>query len=210
MLEKNPQTGWFWDSGYHLCAICPYQRSVACNTSISHIFSNKFFLQLWPRFAIIPICKHPLLWSKQRTICSSKYRFRKGRIRHKGHTKAVTKWLQPNNAGGSACKRRNGMCEKAESLLPLQLKKHCADMKNGNGINIIHSARFLKSFKRLGWSLRQKATKRDIIFRKNPFDPRLGAHKLHGQFVGFWAYSVDHHYRVIFTFRTHTLLFTTI
>ncbi len=74
-------------------------------------------------------------------------------------------------------------------------------MPNGNGIKIIHSARFLKSLKRLPKSLKEKVVEHDAIFRKNPFDSRLEAHKLHGRFKGFWAYSVDYHYRVIFIFE---------
>ena len=73
-------------------------------------------------------------------------------------------------------------------------------MINGNGIRIIHTARFLKSFKRLPKSIQEKAFGRDIIFRKNPFDPRLDTHKLHGRFKDYWAYSVDYHCRVIFIF----------
>lgn len=39
------------------------------------------------------------------------------------------------------------------------------------------------------------------MFRKNPFDPRLDTHKLSGRWQGYWAYSVDYKYRVIFVFR---------
>ena len=73
-------------------------------------------------------------------------------------------------------------------------------MTNSNGIKIIHTARFLKSFKRLPKLIQEKAFERDIIFRKNQFDSRLDTHKLHGRFKDYWAYSVDYHYRVIFIF----------
>ena len=74
-------------------------------------------------------------------------------------------------------------------------------MKSDNGIRIIHTARFLKSAKQLPPSIRKKLTERDICFRTDFFDPRLTTHKLHGRFKGFWAYSVDFRYRVIFIFR---------
>ena len=74
-------------------------------------------------------------------------------------------------------------------------------MKNANGIKIIHTARFLKSLKRLPKPIREKTEEGDRIFRKNPSDPALNTHKLHGRFKKFWAYSVDHSNRVIFIFR---------
>lgn len=82
-------------------------------------------------------------------------------------------------------------------------------MKNGNGIiKIVNSARFLKSFKRLSQSIQKKADERDRIFKENPFDSRLATHKLHGRFAGFWAYSVDYRYRVIFVFDdSHTVIY---
>ncbi|MDZ4299899.1 MAG: hypothetical protein U1A26_03180 [Candidatus Sungbacteria bacterium] len=42
---------------------------------------------------------------------------------------------------------------------------------------------------------------RDVLFRKNPFDPLLHTHKLHGPLSDFYAYSVDHNYRIIFSFQ---------
>ena len=82
-------------------------------------------------------------------------------------------------------------------------------MKNGSGmIKITSSARFLKSLKRLPQPIQEKADERHRIFKKNPFDFRLATHKLHGRFTGFWAYSVDYHYRVIFVFEnTHTVTY---
>ena len=74
-------------------------------------------------------------------------------------------------------------------------------MTSDNGIRVSKTARFLKSLKRLPRSVQQKGEERDGIFRKNPFDSRLDTHKLHGRFQGFWAYSVDYHYRVIFIFE---------
>ena len=76
-------------------------------------------------------------------------------------------------------------------------------MKSSNGIKIAvyHTARFLKSLKRLGQFTQKKAEERNGIFKKDPFDSRLDTHKLHGRFQGFWAYSVDYHYRVVFVFK---------
>ena len=81
-------------------------------------------------------------------------------------------------------------------------------MTSNNGIKVVHAARFLKSLKRLPWRIQEKIAERHDIFTQNPFDPRLDTHKLHGRFKEFWAYSVDHRYRVIFIFKNpHTVIY---
>ena len=79
-------------------------------------------------------------------------------------------------------------------------------MPNSNGIKIRYSARFLKSAKRLEKQLVKKIKERDSIFRQNPFDSKLDTHKLRGRWEGYWAYSVDFHYRVIFVFEDTKLV----
>ena len=74
-------------------------------------------------------------------------------------------------------------------------------MTKNNGVNVIFSARFLRSAKRLPAEIQKKLEKRSALFKNNPFDPQLGTHKLHGELQGFWAYSVDYHYRVVFVFN---------
>ncbi len=36
------------------------------------------------------------------------------------------------------------------------------------------------------------------IFTKDPFDPRLKTHKLHGKFDGYFSFSINNKYRIIF------------
>ena len=79
-------------------------------------------------------------------------------------------------------------------------------MKKNNGIKIVQSARFLKAAKRLPTSILKKFELRESIFRTDPFDPQLRTHKLHGPLDGFYAYSVDNHYRVIFSFYDSTTI----
>ena len=71
--------------------------------------------------------------------------------------------------------------------------------KNG-GVKIIRTARFLKSARRLPKPIIKKAEAQELIFRENPLDQRLRTHKLHGALDGFYAYSVDYRYRIIFRF----------
>jgi len=81
-------------------------------------------------------------------------------------------------------------------------------MPNENGIKILRTARFLKSVNRLPSKIQKKLIAREVRFRKSPFAPQLHTHKLHGRFQGYWAYSVDFHYRVIFIFEDeHTVTY---
>ena len=71
-------------------------------------------------------------------------------------------------------------------------------------IKQIHfSSRFFKSFSKLPASIQALAKEKDAWFRANPFDPRLRTHKLKGELLGAWAYSVNQSYRVLFRFFSH-------
>lgn len=68
-------------------------------------------------------------------------------------------------------------------------------------INKIHyTSRFIKDFKNLSKEKQRLATKKEEIFRKNCFDPRLKTHKLTGQLKNYWAFSITHSDRVLFRF----------
>jgi addiction module RelE/StbE family toxin len=73
-------------------------------------------------------------------------------------------------------------------------------MQNDRIKQIHFSPHFFKSFHKLHKSIQDIAKKKDEIFRKNPFDPRLHTHKLKGEFSGAWSYSVNYSYRVLFRF----------
>jgi mRNA-degrading endonuclease YafQ of YafQ-DinJ toxin-antitoxin module len=45
-----------------------------------------------------------------------------------------------------------------------------------------------------------------VLFQIDPFSPQLRTHKLHGDFEGFWAFSVDYKNRVIFEFQGDDLV----
>jgi len=54
--------------------------------------------------------------------------------------------------------------------------------------------------------IKQSVIKKGAIFQKNPFDPLLKTHKLHGKFNGFWAFSVGYDIRIIFEFRDKKII----
>jgi len=64
-------------------------------------------------------------------------------------------------------------------------------------MKIYYSSKFARTYKNLPLTIKRKAEKQEKIFRKNPFDSRLKIHKLSGALKDFWAFSVDHKYRII-------------
>lgn len=68
------------------------------------------------------------------------------------------------------------------------------------GITIHITGRFQKSYRRLPKGIQAEARRKEIVFRQNPFDPRLKTHKLHGAEREAWAFSITHCYRIKFLF----------
>lgn len=78
-------------------------------------------------------------------------------------------------------------------------------------MKIIFSAKFKRRYKKLPKHIRQSVIKKGILFQKNPFNPSLKTHKLHGRFNSFWAFSVNYDTRIIFEFKNKkTILLHTI
>lgn len=68
------------------------------------------------------------------------------------------------------------------------------------GITIRITSRFEKSYRKLPKRIQTEAKRKEIIFRHDPFDPRLRTHKLHGIEKEAWAFSVTRSYRIKFLF----------
>ena len=62
------------------------------------------------------------------------------------------------------------------------------------------SSKFRKSYKKLPKSVREKAKEREQFFRANPFDSRLGTHKLHGKYKDYWSFTIINQYRIMLAF----------
>jgi len=65
-------------------------------------------------------------------------------------------------------------------------------------MEIIYSSRFARDYKKLPLNIKRLAEKKELIFRKNPFDSRLKTHKLKGALSGFFSFSINQKYRIIF------------
>ncbi len=73
-------------------------------------------------------------------------------------------------------------------------------------MEIAYSPRFRKQFKKLPKEVKEKALICEKLFRRNPFDPKLKTHKLHGTMKEYWAFSISYGYRIGFTFITGDLV----
>ena len=60
--------------------------------------------------------------------------------------------------------------------------------------------RFERAYTKLPRAIKEKAKQHEIIFRANPFDPRLNTHKLHGKDNEAWAFSIVRKFRIKFLF----------
>ena len=65
------------------------------------------------------------------------------------------------------------------------------------------SSDFKKSFRKLPTSIQDLANRKDQWFRDDAFDARLKTHKLKGILEGYWAYSVNYQYRILFRFMSN-------
>jgi mRNA-degrading endonuclease YafQ of YafQ-DinJ toxin-antitoxin module len=45
------------------------------------------------------------------------------------------------------------------------------------------------------------------IFRQTPFHPKLRTHKLKGSLRGFWSFSINYSYRIVFEFANHDVVY---
>lgn len=71
-------------------------------------------------------------------------------------------------------------------------------------MDIYLTSKFKKVYERLPNQIKEKAKKKEKIFRDNPFNPILETHSLYGKYKAYWAFSIDRSYRVMFQFLNAT------
>ncbi len=74
-------------------------------------------------------------------------------------------------------------------------------------MEIFHSPQFAREYKKLPQKIQRIAEKREKLFRQDPFYPQLNTHKLKGRLTGFWAYSLDYRFRIIFEFGAKGIVY---
>jgi len=68
-------------------------------------------------------------------------------------------------------------------------------------MKILYLPKFAKQYKRLPLEVKIQAEKKEKIFRSDPFEKSLKTHKLKGELTGFWSFSINYSYRIIFDFQ---------
>lgn len=74
-------------------------------------------------------------------------------------------------------------------------------------MKIYYTPKFKKNFKKLSRYIQETAIKKEKIFRKNPFSKSLKTHKLRGELIGLWSFSINYNYRIIFEFEDENVFF---
>jgi len=67
-------------------------------------------------------------------------------------------------------------------------------------MEILYLPKFKKQYEKLQPEIKDLAEQKEKIFRKNPFNPKLKTHKLHGKLSNFLAFSINYEYRIVFDF----------
>lgn len=65
---------------------------------------------------------------------------------------------------------------------------------------IYYSSHFAKALGKLPNQMQKEVGKRESIFRRDCFDPRLKTHKLKGKNRELWSFSISYQHRIVFKF----------
>lgn len=73
---------------------------------------------------------------------------------------------------------------------------------------IYYSSNFAKKASKLSGNLVKEISKREALFRKDPFSPVLKTHKLKGKLKDLWSFSITYKHRILFeTLKENEYLF---
>lgn len=59
---------------------------------------------------------------------------------------------------------------------------------------------FKKAYEKIPKNIQKIVNRKDALFRKNPFHPRLKTHKLKGPLKNLWSFYITKSYRILFEF----------
>ncbi len=74
-------------------------------------------------------------------------------------------------------------------------------------MQIIYTAEFIRLFKKLPIEVKKEAVKKEVIFKKNPFDSKLKLHKLKGKLKDCWGFSISYDIRIIVEFAGNDIVY---
>jgi len=67
-------------------------------------------------------------------------------------------------------------------------------------MEIEYSSHFKNSYKKLTRGIQIKAEVAELLFRDDPFNPKIKTHKLKGKLKDFYSFSIDFKFRIVFKF----------
>lgn len=65
---------------------------------------------------------------------------------------------------------------------------------------------FDKQYTRLGEKIKERFKQRIVIFRENPFDPKLRNHALKGRYLGYRSIDITGDIRALYTVTGNTII----
>ncbi len=65
-------------------------------------------------------------------------------------------------------------------------------------MDIFYTPKFLRVYKKLLDEIKDKVESKEKLIKNDLFNKALKTHKLHGDFEGFYAFSIDYKIRIIF------------
>jgi mRNA-degrading endonuclease YafQ of YafQ-DinJ toxin-antitoxin module len=74
-------------------------------------------------------------------------------------------------------------------------------------MQIIYTAEFIRLFKKLSIKDKEEAVRKELTFKKNPFDTKLKIHKLHGKLKDCHAFSISYSSRIIIEFGKNDIVY---
>ncbi|MBI4994845.1 type II toxin-antitoxin system RelE/ParE family toxin [Candidatus Peregrinibacteria bacterium] len=69
-------------------------------------------------------------------------------------------------------------------------------------IEVLYKPTFVRQYKKLPSALQEEIKEKLVLFAKNPKYPFLKTHKLKGKLKGFYSFSVNYEYRIVFIFES--------
>ncbi len=76
--------------------------------------------------------------------------------------------------------------------------------------NIEYTPEFIKNWRKIPKTIQNKAIVKEKLFREDYFHKSLKTHKLKGKMDGFWSFSIDYHWRIVFLLKEDQAVFITI
>jgi addiction module RelE/StbE family toxin len=69
-------------------------------------------------------------------------------------------------------------------------------------MNVLYKPNFIRQYKKLQKELQEEIKEKISLFSNNPNHPYLKTHKLKGKLDGFWSFSVNYAFRIVFEYES--------